>query len=63
MSAANIGARGRWDRFVMGLALLVLALGIAGALILAGMDRWWRIALFLPFWAAALGFFQAREKT
>jgi len=63
MSAANIGTKGRWDRFVMGLAVLVLGLGLTAAMIFAGLDRWWRMALFLPFWVAALGFFQAREKT
>jgi hypothetical protein len=26
-------------------------------------DRFWRLLLFLPFWLAALGWFQAREKT
>lgn len=43
--------------------MLAVGAGIALALILAGVDRWWRIGLFLPFWIGALGVFQAREKT
>ena len=47
----------------MGIVMLGAGVGIAAALILAGSPRWWRIVLFFPFWMAALGVFQAKEKT
>ena len=47
----------------MGVATLGVSAAIALALILAGVNRWWRITLFIPFWMGALGVFQAREKT
>lgn len=61
--AANIGPREQRKRRVMGIVLLVV--GIALALVLVGYDapRWSRLILFLPFWFAGLGLFQAREKT
>ncbi len=37
--------------------LLVAALAVGGA------ERRWRLVVFLPLWIAALGVFQAREKT
>ena len=63
MAVANIGPEERWKRLVGGFAVLVVGLGIAVAMILAGLDRWWRTALFIPFWLGALGIFQAWEKT
>jgi hypothetical protein len=43
----------------------LFALTIAAAVLLAvtGADRVWRAALFIPFFVAATGFYQAREKT
>jgi len=60
---ANIGFRERRKRMRFGVMLLVA--GGLGAAVLAasGADRSWRLVLFLPFWAGALGVFQAREKT
>jgi hypothetical protein len=60
---ANIGRRERNTRFKFG--VVMLALGIAGAFALVVLDvrRMFRIALFVPFWLAAIGIFQAREKT
>jgi hypothetical protein len=39
--------------------------GIAGGVILvwSGIGQWWRLVLFLPFWQAVLGVFQALNKT
>src|SRR2546425_12964156 len=61
--AANIGPKGRRRRALMG--VLTLAAGIAAlvVLLLSGVGRGWRGALFLPFWAGALGVFQARGHT
>jgi hypothetical protein len=40
-----------------------VALVLAGVLFGLGAARGWRLALFAPLWVAALGIFQAREKT
>jgi|HubBroStandDraft_2_1064218.scaffolds.fasta_scaffold341728_2 hypothetical protein len=60
---ANIGRRGRRQRATFGIVLLVVGAGILVALVVSGAPRAWRLALFLPFWAAAIGVLQAREKT
>ncbi len=44
-------------------AALILAFGALAVLVVTGVGRAWRLALFLPFWLAALGWFQAREGT
>lgn len=59
----NIGSGERRRRLRFG----VVSLGVGALaliiLIATGIPRLWRLALFLPFWAGALGVFQAREKT
>ncbi len=59
----NIGPAGRRQRMTFGIVALVL--GVAGAVALAAtaVAPTWRIALFLPFVAGAVGIFQARAKT
>ncbi len=47
----------------MGGVTLAMSVGITIGLIYAGVDRWWRLGLFFPFWMAALGIFQALEQT
>ena len=59
----NLGPKETRKRLVSGIVMLAAAVGIAVALILAGSSRWWRAVLFFPFWMAALGLFQAKEKT
>lgn len=59
----NIGPRERRKRLVSGLIMLALSLIILIALVAAGVDRWWRLLLFLPLWGGATGLFQARERT
>src|SRR5712691_306339 len=51
--AANIGPKGRRRRALMG--VLTLAAGIAAlvVILLSGVGRGWRVALFVPFWAGA----------
>jgi len=46
-----------------GAVLLVAGAGLAALLVGIQADRPWRLLLFLPFWAGAVGVLQAREKT
>jgi hypothetical protein len=59
----NIGPRERQRRLVGGFVFLAVAACIAGCLILFDAPRPWRLLVFLPAWAAAIGFFQASAKT
>jgi len=59
----NLGPKEARKRFVMGVVMFAAGLGLLVALVLAGVNPWWRTGLFLPFWMATLGFFQAKEKT
>jgi hypothetical protein len=61
--ARNIGPGGRRRRLIGGLVLLVLGAGSTALLILGGFNRGSRLALFLPFFASALGLLQARDHT
>ena len=63
MIVPNIGPRECRKRHLFGLGMLVVAVAMGGALITAGIPRWWRFALVVPFWLAALGVFQARGMT
>ena len=63
VGVVNIGPRECRKRLVMGIAMLAVGIGLAGVLLFTGVDRFWRIILFFPFWMGAMGFFQAREKT
>jgi hypothetical protein len=60
---ANIGPRQRQMRLGFGVVMFFIGVAIAAALILTGVDRGWRLALFVPFYLSAIGFFQAHEKT
>lgn len=59
----NIGPKQRAMRLRFGAVALGVALVLTAALVGAGVARWWRLALFLPFAAATIGYFQARRKT
>jgi len=59
----NIGPREQRKRLIMGVTTLAMSVGIAIGLIYSGIDWWWRLGLFFPFWMAALGLFQALEET
>lgn len=60
---ANIGRRERRKRMTFGVTLLVAGAVVAAILVGLPADRLWRLVLFLPFWAGAVGVLQAREKT
>jgi hypothetical protein len=59
----NIGPRERRLRLALGVVALASGVAIAVLLLLAGMRPLFRLPLFFPFWVAALGVFQARDKT
>jgi hypothetical protein len=59
----NIGPKERQKRMTIGIISIVIGVAIAAAMILLGADRWWRLTLFLLFYAGASGIFQARDKT
>ena len=60
---ANIGPKGRRQRSVMGATAIGVVVVALLALLLLGVDRGWRVALFVPFWAGALGILQAHGHT
>jgi hypothetical protein len=60
---ANIGARGRRKRLAVGIAGFVVGGALAILLVMSTAALAWRLALFLPFYVGALGFFQWRDKT
>lgn len=63
MNVANIGPRERRKRLAFGLLMLALGAALALGAVVTGGARLRRIALAIPFWLAAIGIFQAREKT
>ena len=60
---SNISPLEREKRLRFGISQFVVTLSILGWLILFGADRLWRLPLLFMFWAAAVGYFQARDKT
>jgi len=63
MAAVNIGAAEKRVRMIMGTASFLVGVVVAGVLVYAGVSRWWRLLLILPFYNAALGLFQAGSGT
>ncbi len=61
--AANIGPKGRRRRALMGVATLAVGVVALVVSLMSGVDRAWRVALVVPFWAGALGLGQARAHT
>ena len=59
----NISTRERRKRLHSGLIQLGFSLVVLTALVVRGMNRWWRLPLLLSFWGATAGFFQWRDKT
>lgn len=59
----NIGPRNRRMRMRFGAVTLALTLAGAAVLLVLGVARPWRLALFLPLAAGATGIFQARAHT
>jgi hypothetical protein len=59
----NIGPRERQRRLVGGFFFLSIAICVGIALIAFNAPRPWRLLIFLPAWASAIGFFQVHAKT
>ena len=60
--APNINRRERGKRRVLGLVALGAGVALACVFVVMDANRLWRLLVFLPFWFAALGLLQAREK-
>jgi hypothetical protein len=60
---ANISPIERQKRLRFGITQFVITLAILGIMLAFGVDRLWRLPLLFLFWAAAVGYFQARDKT
>jgi hypothetical protein len=59
----NIGPRERRRRLIGGVGVFAFGAIAAALLIAFGVQRAWRIALFVPMWGGALGLLQVKEKT
>jgi hypothetical protein len=60
---ANIGPRERRKRLVFGVVALSLSVVISAIFVVQAVPPIWRLALFVPLFAGALGFFQSRDRT
>ena len=60
---ANISPLERQKRLRFGIQQFIIALVILAILIVLDVNPLWRLPLLLVFWTAAIGYFQARDKT
>lgn len=60
---ANITPLERQKRLRFGIRQFIFTLAILGIMIVSGLNPLWRLSLLFLFWAAATGYFQARDKT
>ena len=60
---ANISPAERQKRLRFGIQQLIVTLVLLAVLILLHVNPLWRLPLLFMFWAAATGYFQARDKT
>ena len=60
---ANIGPAERQKRLRFGIQQFTVTLVILAVLIFLHVNPLWRLPLLFMFWAAAVGYFQARDKT
>jgi hypothetical protein len=59
----NIGPEERKKRITFGSVLMAVGATAAIYLVASGVQRPLRLIVMLPFWAGAVGLFQARDKT
>ena len=60
---ANIGPRQRQRRLIGGFVFLAVTVAVGTSVMLFNAPRPWRLLVFLPAWATAIGFFQVSAKT
>ena len=60
---ANISPLERQKRLRFGIRQFIFTLVILAVLIVLHVNPLWRLPLLFLFWAAAVGYFQARDKT
>ena len=60
---SNISPLERQKRLRFGISQFIITLVVLGMLIAFAVDRLWRLPLLFMFWGAAVGYFQARDKT
>ena len=60
---ANISPHERQRRLRFGVTQFVTTLIVLGSLLALDVNPLWRLPLLCMFWAAAVGYFQARDKT
>jgi hypothetical protein len=60
---ANIGPGERRKRLMFGIAMLAASVVISFLFVFYGVRPVFRLTLFIPLFAGALGFFQARDRT
>ena len=60
---ANISPLERKKRLMFGICQLIATLFVLAVLILLQVNPIWRLPLLFMFWTAAVGYFQARDKT
>jgi len=60
---ANISTLERQKRLRYGIRQFVITLIILGLLVALDVNHFWRLPLLFMFWAAAVGYFQACDKT
>ena len=60
---ANISPLERQKRLRFGIRQFIFTLVILGILIVLHLNPLWRLLLLFMFWASAVGYFQARDKT
>ena len=60
---ANIGPGERRKRLMFGITMLAASVVISFLFVFYGLRPVFRLPLFIPLFAGALGFFQARDRT
>ena len=60
---ANIGPGERRRRLMFGIAALAASVVVSFLFVFYGVRPVFRLPLFIPLFAGALGFFQARDRT
>ena len=60
---ANISPLERQKRLRFGIMQFLFTLAVLAVLMVLHVNSLWRLPLLFMFWAAAVGYFQARDKT